>query len=79
MAEHVRVRMQRVDNPNPSTQSILEPSKRPAGEPCMQGDGDTDLLCAGRERVIALGVSAGQITGTVIACPDCGIYNRTRT
>lgn len=79
MAEHARVRLQRVDNPNPQTQAIFHFPNIGPGEPVMVGVGDIDLLCAGCERVVVEGVSAGQVMGIVFKCPDCGVHGRTRT
>lgn len=63
----------------PKTQTILTFPNIPPGEPVMASAGNVDLLCAGCERVMVEGVSAGQLMGIVFECPDCGVHGRTRT
>jgi hypothetical protein len=47
----------------------------PPDEPLVGGNGETDYLCAGCSRVLAEGISLGQIKALVFECASCGTCN----
>lgn len=48
----------------------------PPDEPLVRGDGDTDYICAGCDRVIAECIAVGQIKNLVFECASCGTRNQ---
>ena len=48
----------------------------PPDEPLIRGDGDTDYVCAGCDRVIAESIVRGQIKNLVFECASCGTSNQ---
>ncbi len=47
----------------------------PPDEPLVRGQGDTDYICAGCDRVIAENIALGQIKNLVFECASCGTAN----
>ncbi len=47
----------------------------PPDEPLVRGNGETDYVCAGCERVIAENIMLGGIQDLVFECSSCGTSN----
>ncbi len=70
-----KIRMQRVDKPDPKTTPVIEC----AVTPVMKGDGDTDYSCPGCAKTLLRKVGHGQIQDVVFKCPHCGAYSKPPT
>ena len=44
----------------------------PPDEPLIRGEGDTDYICAGSDRVIAENIVLGEIKNLIFECSRCG-------
>jgi hypothetical protein len=51
----------------------------PKGKMAYSGDGPDRLLCGDCGQPLADGVSAGQLPGAFIQCPECGALNDANT
>jgi DNA-directed RNA polymerase subunit RPC12/RpoP len=73
--EMAKIRMQRVENPDPKTMTIIECAVTPA----IKGDGDTDYSCSGCSKTLLRKVGYRQLQKIVFKCPHCGAYSQIAT
>jgi len=67
-----QIKMSRVSPRVVKTRPVIA---SPPDEPLVRGDGDTDYLCAGCDRVIAENIVLGEIKNLVFECSRCGTCN----
>jgi predicted RNA-binding Zn-ribbon protein involved in translation (DUF1610 family) len=66
-------RMKVIPEPKAGTRSVLLPT--PAKVPVMRGSGDVSHACGECEAHLIENISAGQLQGLVVCCPECGTFN----
>lgn len=66
-------KMKVIPEPKAGTRSVLLPT--PAKTPVLRGSGDVSHACGGCEARLIENISAGQLRGIVIRCPECGTFN----
>ena len=59
--------------PETGTRTVLLPT--PAKTPVIRGSGDVSHACGECEARLIENISAGQLQGIVIRCPECGTFN----
>lgn len=47
------------------------------GQGELVGEGSTDYVCSGCDRVLASKAHDGMLSGVRLRCPDCGAINKT--
>jgi len=67
-----RIKMKRVSQRVLRTCQVIA---APPDEPLVRGNGETDYVCAGCERVIAESIMLGGIHDLVFECSSCGTSN----
>jgi hypothetical protein len=66
----------KMNHASPQTLKTRPVIASPTHEPLVRGNGDTDYVCAGCDRVIAKSIGFGDIRNLVFECSGCGAFNR---
>lgn len=64
--------MEKVDNPDPSKNTILAFTETPG----IRSQGDTDYSCAGCGKTMFRRVDYKQVLNVICKCPHCGTHSR---
>ena len=66
-------KMKVIPEPGVGNRTIVLPT--PARMPVMRGSGDVSHACGECGARLIENISAGQLQGIVIRCPECGTFN----
>ncbi len=66
-------KMKVISEPGADNRTVLLPT--PAKTPVIRGSGSVSHACGECEARLIENISAGQLQGIVVRCPECGTFN----